>query len=117
MSQLADCSSPYDRIVNADPAGRRIEINDMTIEGDCEEMAGIHLARDDKLCIAETLAEVGAHRISVLGNSPTPTREEIDDVQAISRRNRAGPHDAGEGEGLPRSVDGDGFDARACQRA
>ena len=33
MSRLADCSSPYDRIVNADLAGRRIEINDMTLEG------------------------------------------------------------------------------------
>ncbi len=94
MSQLADCSSPYDRIVNADLAGRGIEINDMTLEGDCEEMAGIRLARDDKIRIAEALAEVGVHRISVLGNSPTPTPEEIDDVRAISRRNFLPPLNA-----------------------
>ena len=87
MSQLADCASPYDRIVNADLAGRRIEINDMTLEGDCEEMAGIRLARDDKIRIAEALAELGVHRISVLGNSPTPTPDEIDDVREIARRN------------------------------
>ena len=87
MSPLADCASPYDRIVNADLAGRRIEINDMTLEGDCEEMAGIRLARDDKIRIAEALAEVGVHRISVLGNSPTPTPDEIDDVREIARRN------------------------------
>ncbi len=87
MSQLVDCSSPYDRIVNADLADRKIEINDMTLEGDCEEMAGIRLARDDKIRIAEALAEVGVHRISVLGNSPMPTNDEIDDVREISRRN------------------------------
>jgi 2-isopropylmalate synthase/methanogen homocitrate synthase len=87
MSRLADCASPYDRIVNADLAGRRIEINDMTLEGDCEEMAGIRLARDDKIRIAEALAELGVHRISVLGNSPTPTPDEIDDVREIARRN------------------------------
>ncbi|MFP6729979.1 MAG: hypothetical protein VCD50_07435 [Alphaproteobacteria bacterium] len=87
MSRLTDCSSPYDRIVNTNMAGRRIEINDMTLEGDCEEMAGIHLTRDDKIRIAEALAEAGVHRISVLGNSPTPTPEEIDDVREIARRN------------------------------
>ena len=86
MSRLADYSSPYDRIVNADLAGRRIEINDMTLEGDCEEMAGIRLLRDDKIRIAEALAEIGVHRISVLGNSPTPTPDEIDDVREIARR-------------------------------
>lgn len=87
MSRLADCASPYDRIVNADLADRRIEINDMTLEGDCEEMAGVRLKRDDKIRIAEALAEVGVHRISVLGNSPTPTPDEIDDVREIARRN------------------------------
>ncbi len=87
MSRLADCSSPYDRIVNADLAGHKIEINDMTLEGDCEEMAGIRLSRNDKVRIAEALAETGVHRISVLGNSPTPTPEEIDDVREITRRN------------------------------
>ncbi|MHC4091642.1 MAG: hypothetical protein ACYSVY_15465, partial [Planctomycetota bacterium] len=91
MSRLAECSSPYDRIVNAGLAGRRIEINDLTLEGDCEEMAGIHLGRDDKIRIAEALAEVGVHRISVLGNSPTPTPDEIDDVREISRRNLPPP--------------------------
>jgi isopropylmalate/homocitrate/citramalate synthase len=87
MSRLADCSSPYDRMVNADMADRKIEINDMTLEGDCEEMAGVRLVRDDKIRIAEALAEVGVHRVSVLGNSPTPTPEEIDDVREIARRN------------------------------
>ena len=57
----------------------------MTLEGDGEEMAGIRLSRDDKIRIAEALAEIGVHRISVLGNSPTA--DEIDDVRAIARRN------------------------------
>jgi len=74
-------------MVNADMADRKIEINDMTLEGDCEEMAGVRLVRDDKIRIAEALAEVGVHRVSVLGNSPTPTPEEIDDVREIARRN------------------------------
>ena len=94
MFQLADCSSPYDRMVNAGLADRGIEINDMTLEGDCEEMAGVHLSRDDKIRIAEALAEVGVHRISVLGNSPTPTPEEIADVREISRRNFLPPLNA-----------------------
>ena len=51
MSRLADCSSPYDRMVNGDLAGRGIEINDMTLEADQSTLEAI--ARDVRAHAAE----------------------------------------------------------------
>ena len=65
---------------------KNIKIHDVTLR-DGEQQTGIMFTKDDKIRIAEALAEVGVHRVSVLGNSPRPTPEEIDDVREIARRN------------------------------
>ncbi|MFC1803729.1 hypothetical protein ACFL0D_07175 [Thermoproteota archaeon] len=61
----------------------RIIIDDMTLEGDCEEMAGITISEADKIEIATRLSDIGVDRLSVLGYSPMPPPEEIRTVEKI----------------------------------
>ncbi|MFC1803386.1 hypothetical protein ACFL0D_05405 [Thermoproteota archaeon] len=61
----------------------RIIIDDMTLEGDCEEMAGITISEEDKIEIATRLSDIGVDRLSVLGYSPMPPPEEIRTVEKI----------------------------------
>ena len=58
-------------------------IHDLTLEGDAEEMAGVRFTHRERLEIAKGLANAGVNRISVLGNSPRPTRGEVASAEAI----------------------------------
>ena len=55
----------------------RLIVQDLTLEGDGEEMAGLYLSEPDKIAIARQLDEIGVPRIAVLGNSPRPTPDEV----------------------------------------
>ena len=87
MSALTRAGSPHNLAAlpdAADLARRRVQIHDLTLEGDCEEMAGIRLAPEARIEIARRLDAMGVPRLSVLGNSPQPTEEEIANAQAIA---------------------------------
>ncbi|MFC1803209.1 hypothetical protein ACFL0D_04490, partial [Thermoproteota archaeon] len=40
-------------------------IDDLTLEGDCEEMAGTYISEADKIEIATRLSDIGVDRLSV----------------------------------------------------
>ena len=63
---------------------RRIVIQDLTLEGDGEEMAGLYLSGADKVAIAQQLDAIGVPRIAVLGNSPRPTPDEVREAETIA---------------------------------
>lgn len=87
MTTLQQYGSPYNRADEAatTPApSRRVEIHDLTLEGDGEEMAGLRFSHKDRIEIAKLLDAAGIHRISVLGNSPRPTRDEVKSAAAIA---------------------------------
>jgi isopropylmalate/homocitrate/citramalate synthase len=68
----------------APPGGRGAAfIHDLTLEGDGEEMAGVSISTEDKLEIARRLAEIGVAEISVLGNSPRPSPEDVRVAEGI----------------------------------
>ena len=79
--------SPYnwapEAIRRLDPS-HRIVIQDLTLEGDGEEMAGLYLSEGDKIAIARQLDEIGVPRIAVLGNSPRPTPDEVRAAEKIA---------------------------------
>jgi len=82
--------SPY----NYDPEVRsglrfspRIELHDITLR-DGEQQAGVVFSKDDKIRIAEALAEVGVHRIEA--GMPSVSRDDADAIRTIVRR-RLGP--------------------------
>jgi isopropylmalate/homocitrate/citramalate synthase len=82
--------SPY----NYDPEVRsslrfapKIELHDITLR-DGEQQAGVVFSKDDKIRIAEALAEVGVHRIEA--GMPSVSRDDADAIAAIVRR-RLGP--------------------------
>ena len=64
--------------------GHRIVIQDLTLEGDGEEMAGLYLSEADKIAIARELDAIGVPRIAVLGNSPRPTPNEVRSAEKIA---------------------------------
>lgn len=61
----------------------RIWIHDITLR-DGEQQAGIVLTKQDKIRIAEKLAEVGVHRIEA--GTPAVSREDEEAVREIARR-------------------------------
>jgi len=70
--------SPY----NYDPEVRsslrfapKIELHDITLR-DGEQQAGVVFSKDDKIRIAEALAEVGVHRIEA--GMPSVSRDDAD---------------------------------------
>ena len=67
------------------PPGQRgaAFIHDLTLEGDGEEMAGVSISLENKLEIARRLAEIGVAEISVLGNSPRPTPEDVHEAEQV----------------------------------
>jgi len=86
--------SPY----NYDPEVRsslrfapKIELHDITLR-DGEQQAGVVFSKDDKIRIAEALAEVGVHRIEA--GMPSVSRDDADAIAAIVRR-RLGPKNFG----------------------
>ncbi|MEM1277171.1 MAG: hypothetical protein AAGH74_11645 [Pseudomonadota bacterium] len=86
MSSLRQAGSPHNLAALPDAAdltARRIEVHDLTLEGDCEEMAGVALGADARISIARHLDAMGVPRLSVLGNSPQPSEEEIANARAI----------------------------------
>ncbi|MFC1802495.1 hypothetical protein ACFL0D_00850 [Thermoproteota archaeon] len=86
MMELKEIGSMYNWIpdyVTKSKKKDRIIIDDMTLEGDCEEMAGITISEADKIEIATRLSDIGVDRLSVLGYSPMPPPEEIRIVEKI----------------------------------
>ena len=86
MKKLNDYDSPYNQLAENPEHSRiprNVEIHDLTLEADGEEMAGLRFTHKDRIAIAKGLDEASIHRISVLGNSPHPTRGEIRSAQAI----------------------------------
>ncbi|MFC2031328.1 LeuA family protein [Chloroflexota bacterium] len=61
----------------------RIEIHDLTLR-DGEQQAGILFRKDEKVRIAEALAELGVHRIEA--GTPAVSREDEEAVREIARR-------------------------------
>ncbi len=65
----------------------RIELHDITLR-DGEQQAGVVFTKDDKIRIAEALAEVGVHRIEA--GMPSVSKDDADAIREIVRR-RLGP--------------------------
>lgn len=65
----------------------RIELHDITLR-DGEQQAGVVFTKDDKIRIAEALAEVGVHRIEA--GMPSVSKDDADAIKEIVRR-RLGP--------------------------
>jgi isopropylmalate/homocitrate/citramalate synthase len=65
----------------------RIELHDITLR-DGEQQAGVVFTKDDKIRIAEALAEVGVHRIEA--GMPSVSKDDADAIRTIVRR-RLGP--------------------------
>jgi isopropylmalate/homocitrate/citramalate synthase len=65
----------------------RIELHDITLR-DGEQQAGVVFSKDDKIRIAEALAEAGVHRIEA--GMPSVSRDDADAIATIVRR-RLGP--------------------------
>lgn len=64
-----------------------IELHDITLR-DGEQQAGVVFSKDDKIRIAEALAEVGVHRIEA--GMPSVSKDDADAIRTIVRR-RLGP--------------------------
>ena len=61
----------------------KIQIHDLTLR-DGEQQAGVLFRKDDKVRIAEALAELGVHRIEA--GTPAVSKEDEDAVREIARR-------------------------------
>ncbi|MFC3705026.1 hypothetical protein ACFOOL_09685 [Devosia honganensis] len=73
------CSSPHTFIADVQAQiafPKKIELLDLSLDENGEGMAGAHLSEDQKLAVAETLDEMGVHRIGVLGYPERITNEE-----------------------------------------
>ena len=86
MADLKSLDSPFNKKARQYKNRRtpnQIEIYDLTLEADGEEMAGLRFKHQDRIEIARTLDEAGIHRMAIIGNSPTPTRGEINSAEKI----------------------------------
>ena len=87
MKTLKEHGSPYNwapESIRRLPPGHRIIVQDLTLEGDGEEMAGLQLSEGDRIAIARQLDEIGVPRIAVLGNSPHPAPDEVRAAEKIA---------------------------------
>lgn len=83
-AEIVSCGSLYNEHAAQGCAGRRVQLFDLSLEGDGEEMAGVNFASADRLELARRLDAIGVDRLALLGNSPEPTSEQIDDAGAIA---------------------------------
>ena len=86
MSELRRYGSRYnwmDDSLRESSLPRSVLVHDLTLEGDGEEMAGVRISEPDMIEIAKRLSALGVPRISVLGNSPRPTIEEVASAEKI----------------------------------
>lgn len=84
MSNFSEYGSRYNWLANSVREFKRkdtVIIDDLTLEGDGEEMAGVAISDEDKIAIATQLSEIGVSRIRVLG--PKPRSDEISIVEEI----------------------------------
>ena len=82
--------SPYNydpSVTSAVKFADRIELHDITLR-DGEQQAGVVFTKDDKIRIAEALAEVGVHRIEA--GMPSVSKDDADAIKEIVRR-KLGP--------------------------
>jgi isopropylmalate/homocitrate/citramalate synthase len=89
MSEITRYASPYNWLALSARSAEKpasVAIHDLTLEGDGEEMAGAKLSEQDRIVIAERLVEIGVPRLSVLGNSPLPSDEDIRCAEKIIAR-------------------------------
>ncbi|MDE0045449.1 MAG: hypothetical protein OXU19_06245 [bacterium] len=80
MSTLTPYASPYNWLapqLQKPDRPKNVAIHDLTLEGDGEEMAGAYLSEADRIAIARKLAGAGVGRMSILGNSPLPSDDDI----------------------------------------
>ena len=73
MSDFSEYGSRYNWLANSVRDFERkdtVIIDDLTLEGDGEEMAGVAISDEDKISIATRLSEIGVSRIRVLGPKP-----------------------------------------------
>ena len=63
---------------------KQIKIHDITLR-DGEQQTGIILSKDDKIRIAEALAEAGVHRIEA--GMPIVSPSDAEAIKEIARRN------------------------------
>ena len=64
--------------------GRRIIVQDLTLEGDGEEMAGLRPSDEDRIAVARRIDEIGAPRTAVLGNPPRPAPDGVRAAEKIA---------------------------------
>ncbi len=86
MTDLKSLDSPFNKKARQYKKRRtpnQIEIYDLTLEADGEEMAGLRFKHQDRVEIAKTLDQAGIHRMAIIGNSPTPTRGDINSAEKI----------------------------------
>ena len=80
MTDLSGYASPYNwksDYVTQSQKPKQVEFQDLTLEGDAEEMAGVTISEANKLELARRLVELGITRLAVLGNSPRPSERDI----------------------------------------
>ena len=80
MPTLTPHASPYNWLapeLQTVDRPKEVAIHDLTLEGDGEEMAGVLLSEADRIAIARKLGEAGVRRMSILGNSPMPSADDI----------------------------------------
>ena len=86
MTDFSAYASPYNwesDYVRTAKKPRRVLLHDLTLEGDGEEMAGVTISESNKLELAQRLAAIGIPRLSILGNSPQPSKTDIRVAQKI----------------------------------
>lgn len=80
-------TSPWnflDEVTDGFAFPKEIKIHDMTLR-DGEQQAGIELSKEDKIRIAEMLAEAGVHRIEA--GMPAVSKQDEEAIKEIVRRN------------------------------
>lgn len=74
----------FDEVTKGFSFAPRIKIHDMTLR-DGEQQAGLELRRDEKIRIAEALAEAGVHRIEA--GMPAVSKQDEQAIREIVKRN------------------------------
>jgi len=80
VTDLSVFASPYNwesEYLKSSTPPEHVLFHDLTLEGDGEEMAGVTISEANKIELAKRLDDIGIPRLSVLGNSPSPSARDI----------------------------------------